>query len=208
MADLNQAASGVLKTAIQGDPPSPVIRHDDPDAEQAVASVGKALLANAKAPLGDVAQGAQNGDRVKTAAAEKEGQLALRQDQGASLGGVDGSSPGTNGPARPTVQGTENGLQRQIIAHDFTNQVLAYLVSGAFFTLIVLLMFSTKFLSKDDTGVKDLLFTLLGVVATGWANIIGFYFGSSAGSAQKSQAINSALLHGKPAESPSAGYAY
>jgi hypothetical protein len=46
-----------------------------------------------------------------------------------------------------------------------------------------------------DGGVKDLLFTLLGVVATGWANIIGFCFGSSVGSAQKSQTISSALLH-------------
>jgi hypothetical protein len=100
MADLNQAALGVLKTAIQSDAPSPVFRHDDPDAEQAVASMGKALLGNAGAPLGDVAQAAQNGDRVKIAAAEKEGQLALRQGHGASIGGVDGSSPSANGPAR------------------------------------------------------------------------------------------------------------
>jgi hypothetical protein len=204
MVDLNQAASGVLKTAIQSDAQSPVIRHDDPDAEQRVASAGKAPLGNAEAPLGGVPQAAQNGDRVKIAAAEKEGQLALRQGHGASLGGVDGSSPSANGPARLTVQSTENGLQKQIIAHDFTSQGLAYLVTGAFFALIVLLMFSTKFMSPADTGVKDLLFTLLGVVATSWANIIGFYFGSSAGSAQQSQTISSALLHGKPAESPSA----
>jgi hypothetical protein len=202
MADLNQAASGVLKTAIQSDALSPVLGHDGPDAGQAVASVGKAPLGNAEAPLGDVAQAAQNGDRVKIAAAEKEGQAALRQGHRASLGGVDGSSPGANSPARLTVSDTENGLQKQIIAHDFTNQVLAYLVTGAFFALIVLLMFSTKFLSKDDTGVKDLLFTLLGVVATGWANIIGFYFGSSVGSAQKSQTISSVLLHGNPDKSP------
>jgi hypothetical protein len=202
MADLNQATLGALKTAIQSDAPPLGAPHDDPGAEQAVASVGKTLLDNPEAPLGDVTQAAQHVDRVKIAAAEKEGQLALSQDHGALLGDVADSSPSANGPAKLTVKGIENGLQRQIIAHDFTNQVLAYLVTGAFFALIVLLMFSTK--ATIDAGVKDLLFTLLGVVATGWANIIGFYFGSSVGSAQKSQAISSALLHGNPAKSPSA----
>ena len=46
--------------------------------------------------------------------------------------------------------------------------------------------------------MKELLFTLFGVVATGWANIIGFYFGSSASSAQKSQTISTALLQKTP----------
>jgi len=78
---------------------------------------------------------------------------------------------------------------------------LAYVVTAAFFALIVLLMF--VHIDSADSGVKDLLFALLGVIATGWANIIGFYFGSSAGSAQKSQTISSVLLHSNPAESPS-----
>jgi hypothetical protein len=104
--------------------------------------------------------------------------------QSDTLGNASDSSPSSNGPA-----------------HDSTNQVLAYFVTGAFFALIVLLMFSTKVIPKDDAGVKDLLFTLLGVVATGWANIIGFYFGSSVGSAQKSQTIRSVLLQGNPPKS-------
>jgi hypothetical protein len=205
MADLNQATLGVLKTAIQSDAPRLAALLDGPKAELAVSLMGKALLGNATASLEDVARAARNGDRVKIAVAEKEGQLALRQGHGVSLGDVADSSPNSHGPAKLTVQGTENGLQRQIIAHDFTNQVLAYLVTGVFFALIVLLMFSTTIMPKAtaDAGVKDLLFTLLGVVATGWANIIGFYFGSSASSAQKSQTISSALLHGTLAESPS-----
>ena len=106
--------------------------------------------------------------------------------QSDTLGNASDSSPSSNGPA-----------------HDSTNQVLAYFVTGAFFALIVLLMFSTEIMPKatTDAGVKDLLFTLLGVVATGWANIIGFYFGSSVGSAQKSQTIRSVLLQGNPPKS-------
>jgi len=147
----------------------------------------------------------QNEDNVKVAAAEKDVEQALRQSKATSLGDASDSSPNSNGRAGLGVKGIENGLQRQIIAHDFTNQVLAYLVTIAFFALIVLIIFSSKIIPQDpnNTGVKDLLFTLLGVVATGWANIIGFYFGSSAGSAQKSQTISSALLHSNPVESSS-----
>ena len=39
-----------------------------------------------------------------------------------------------------------------------------------------------------------MLYTLLGVLATAWANIIGFYFGSSVGSLQKSQTLQASLL--------------
>jgi hypothetical protein len=206
MVELNQTASGVSKPTIQRDAPSPVSRHEGPDDEEAIASVIMAPIGNAEAPLGDVAQATQNGNGVKNAAAEKEGQAALRQDNGASFGDMNGSSPGANGPARPAVQGTENGLHQQIIAHDSTSQGLAYLVTGAFFALIILLMFSTAMIGKDkiDSGVKDLLFTLLGVVGASWANIIGFYFGSSAGSAQQSHTISSALLLSKPTQAPTA----
>ncbi len=47
--------------------------------------------------------------------------------------------------------------------------------------------------SNGPTSSRDLLFTLLGVVATGWATIIGYYYGSSSGSAQKSLALAQAL---------------
>ena len=39
-----------------------------------------------------------------------------------------------------------------------------------------------------------MLYTLLGVLATAWANIIGFYFGSAVGSLQKSQTLQASLL--------------
>jgi hypothetical protein len=167
-----------------------------------MADPNQATFGNDKSSLDDSAQAAQNAGRGKNAVAEKDVQAALSQHDGASRQGVADSSPSSHGSAKLTVKGANIALQRQIIAHDFTNQVLAYLVTAAFFALIVLLMFSNAIMPKD-TGAKDLLFILLGVVATGWANIIGFYFGSSVGSAQKSQTISSALLHGNPTESPS-----
>lgn len=88
------------------------------------------------------------------------------------------------------LDNTIDARKRQIELHDTTNKWLAYLVSAAFFVLILLVI---VWPSPAEGPAKDILFTLLGVVATGWANIIGFYFGSSAGSQQKSFALSAAL---------------
>lgn len=81
--------------------------------------------------------------------------------------------------------------------HDQTNQWLAYGVTTGFFLLIILLFFRNTGNGAD--GSSNLLFTLLGVVGTGWATIIGYYYGSSMGSNQKSQTIDSILAKQPPA---------
>lgn len=43
--------------------------------------------------------------------------------------------------------------------------------------------------ASASSPARDLVFTLLGVIATGWATIIGYYYGSSSGSAQKTLAL-------------------
>jgi hypothetical protein len=86
---------------------------------------------------------------------------------------------------------TEAARRRQVETHDKTNKNLAYLVTVFFFLLVGGLMFMPK---EVDQSFKDLVFVLLGVVGTGWANIIGFYFGSSAGSQQKTQALTASML--------------
>lgn len=88
-------------------------------------------------------------------------------------------------------------------AHDRQNKsdvrtatYLAYITTILFFALIFTLMLYPKTLdpTTSATGTtRDLLFTLLGVVATGWATIVGYYYGSSSGSAQKSLALAQAL---------------
>jgi hypothetical protein len=144
----------------------------------------------------DGAEAQQNGDRTKATDVEQN----VRPLTGNALPrAVVDLSAKARDPAISIENGSQNALHSQITVNDSTNRVLAYLVTGAFFGLIVLLMLSSVVMPNVDGGVKDLLFTLLGVVATGWANIIGFYFGSSVGSAQKSQTISSALLHSSPA---------
>jgi hypothetical protein len=81
---------------------------------------------------------------------------------------------------------------RQVQHNDATSRHLAYGVTGAFFLLIVLLLFvGDRFTTQE--GVRNLLFTLLGVVATGWTTIISYYFGSSSGSSQKTQTLATML---------------
>jgi hypothetical protein len=49
----------------------------------------------------------------------------------------------------------------------------------------------------------DLLNTLVGIVGTAWATIVGFYFGSSSGSRQKSETLSQVALAHNPAPSSS-----
>lgn len=112
-----------------------------------------------------------------------------------------GSGPAPS-PAQAATTAAEADLTdaraRQISLHDTTNRALAFLVTGMFAVVLLALIFCGSWIER---GSRDILFTLLGVLGTGWANIIGFYFGSSAGSQQKSQAISAALTQ-KSGEPP------
>jgi hypothetical protein len=195
MPDLDPDLLRTLKGLIATDAPQLAALLDGANAAVAVRALGKALLGDAEAPLADVVGAARSADKLKIAAAEQEAQLRLRQSGGGSLAELGAALAAANTAAQQGYQDTADARRRQIATHDQTNQILAYVVTGIFFVLILALIFAQKMgLNFPDNGVKDLLYTLLGVVATGWANIIGFYFGSSAGSAQKSQAINDALV--------------
>ncbi|MBS0640633.1 MAG: hypothetical protein JSS43_12215 [Proteobacteria bacterium] len=79
----------------------------------------------------------------------------------------------------PRTAATECDPCEEIRNHGFTLRMLAYGVSVGFFLLIYLLLFAQRQLSSE---FRDLLLTMTGVVGTGWASIISFYFGSSVGS--------------------------
>ncbi len=162
---------------------------DGPNAGVAVASLGHVLLGDDNATPADIVTAMQPGDATLP--------LRILQAQQSSLSKLGSVAPVL--PAFPIggemtqmdVDNTVAARQRQVEMQDRTNQILAYLVTCAFFGLIVLLILLPQWIGDGTT--KDLLFTLLGVVATGFSNIIGYYFGSSAGSKQKSATINAAL---------------
>jgi hypothetical protein len=163
---------------------------DGPSSAVAIAALGRVLLGDDNAAAADIAAAVKQGGvdlSLQLQQAEQQCLSRLHQADPSWLAAF----PVGNVVTQLNVDDTLDARKRQIELHDNTNRVLAYVVTGEFFILIlVVTFFSGRF---DDSAVKNLLFTLLGVVATGWANIIGFYFGSSAGSQQKSQTIGAAL---------------
>jgi hypothetical protein len=152
------------------------------------ATLGRARNLGRAATLDEVRLlGDDNAAAADIAAAVKQGgvdlSLQLQQAEQQCLSRLHQADPSWlaafpvgNVVTQLNVDDTLDARKRQIELHDNTNRVLAYVVTGGFFLLIlVVTFFSGRF---DDSAVKNLLFTLLGVVATGWANIIGFYFGS------------------------------
>jgi hypothetical protein len=163
---------------------------DGPSSSVAIAALGRVLLGDDNAAAADIAAVVKQGGAdlpLQLQQAEQQCLSRLHQADPSWLA----TFPVGNALTQLNVDDTLDARKRQIELHDNTNRVLAYVVTGGFFLLILVVAFCSKLF--DGNGVKDLLFTLLGVVATGWANIIGFYFGSSAGSQQKSQTIGAAL---------------
>jgi hypothetical protein len=80
---------------------------------------------------------------------------------------------------------TANARAMQVATHDSTPQYLAYLITFGFFaTLGYLIVYG-----KPQTG-GDVMLVMVGALGTAWANIVSFYYGSSAGSAAKTDVIN------------------
>jgi hypothetical protein len=213
MADLDPQAIKDLKTAIAADAPVLAKLLDGPSAAVAVLVLAKTLVGDAEASIGDIVATAKTATpdvHLKIAAAEQQGQMRLRQSQektDVTLAQLDPAVAKalleeSTKQQQAELDDTKNARQMSIQTHDATNRNLAYIVTVMFFILILVLIFAGKyFMSADDNnGMRDILFTLFGVVATGWASIISFYFGSSTGSMQKSLTLD-AMLTQKKAES-------
>jgi len=162
-----------------------------PGATAALASLGHSLLGDDAALAQDIAaEIAKGGDNLGQRLQEAEQRYLIRLTQAdPSIGDIAVLFPVGRTLTTADLDNTKDARSRQIASHDLTNQWLAYGVSGGFLAIILLVLFAPL----NTSPLKELLYTLIGVVATGWANIIGFYFGSSAGSLQKSQAMGEAL---------------
>lgn len=84
-----------------------------------------------------------------------------------------------------TFDDIANARGMEIATHDSTPKYLAYLITFGFFaTLGYLIVYG-----KPQTG-GDVMLVMVGALGTAWASIVSFYYGSSAGSAAKTDVIN------------------
>jgi hypothetical protein len=101
----------------------------------------------------------------------------------------------------------------QISHHNRTATVLACITTIGFFALIGVLLFvslpspapvggtTTAAVTALTQGpFRDLLNTVVGIVGTGWATIVGYYFGSSTGSKQKTETLSQVALQSPGSE--------
>lgn len=85
-----------------------------------------------------------------------------------------------------------NARNREIITKDTTPRYMAYMITLGFFaTLGYLIVYG-----KPTTG-GDVMLVMVGALGTAWANIISYFYGSSAGSAAKTDSLNK-IAESKP----------
>lgn len=86
--------------------------------------------------------------------------------------------------AKLAVEDRSNARQMQISVKSWVPPTLAILVTLGFFGLLGLMLF--RGFPPSSAQVLDIM---TGSLGTAWITIIGFYFGSSSGSEQKSQTL-------------------
>jgi len=80
----------------------------------------------------------------------------------------------------------DSARNREVSLRDWTPRVLAGLITvGYFGVLFWMLRFGLP-----NTGSSEALLVMLGALGTAWGGVVAYYFGSSAGSKEKTEAMN------------------
>lgn len=150
-----------------------------PMAGQAVSMISGALGLKSDAKLGDVqealAQGQLTGDQL--VALKKADQEFQEQMQAAGFKHIEDLEA-------LAASDRASARAREIAVKDWTPKVLAIGVTIGFFGLLAFLTF------KDVPAMShDILIAMVGSLGAAWASIVSYYFGSSAGSAAKTDIL-------------------
>jgi len=93
---------------------------------------------------------------------------------------------------RISADDRDSARQMQITTRDWIPRTLAVGVTLGFFGIVAYILHY----GLPPTGGEALLM-LIGTLGTAWTGVMGFYFGSSAGSKQKTDALTAALRNEK-----------
>ena len=78
-----------------------------------------------------------------------------------------------------------NAREREIKTQDWTPKILGLAITLGFFGLLYFLL-----RHEPPTGSRDILNIMLGSLGSAWIGVVTYYFGSSAGSARKTELMS------------------
>jgi hypothetical protein len=75
---------------------------------------------------------------------------------------------------------------REIKTKDWTPRILAGLITFGYFGVLFFMLLN----GLPTTGGSEAMLVMLGTLGTAWGGVVAYYFGSSAGSREKTEAMN------------------
>lgn len=82
------------------------------------------------------------------------------------------------------VNDRDSARKREEVVKDNTPKILAYAVTIGFFGILIFLM-----LAKVPDTSRDIINIMLGTLGTSWTGIVSYYYGSTSGSAKKTELL-------------------